>query len=412
MTRSPSVRLAADIGGTFTDIVLETDAGRYTTKVLTTSEAPERGAIAGIDKALNITGISPTEVDVLIHGTTLATNALIERKGAKTAFLTTEGFRDILEMGFEKRFEHYDVFMDKPTPLVPRPLRRPVRERVSGRGQVLLPLDTDQVREIGRELKEADVEAIAVGLLHSYAFPDHECVIREILSEELPGVTICLSSDVCPEIREYERFSTTCANAYVRPLMSGYLLRFQDMLNERGIVCPLYLMMSGGGLTTLNNAVMYPIRIVESGPAGGAILGGHVARECGLDEALSFDMGGTTAKICLIQDGTPERSRSLEVARIYRDLKGSGLPIRIPVIEMVEIGAGGGSIAEVDEMGRITVGPASAGSEPGPACYDQGGNHATVTDANLALGKLDPNKFAGGKIIDFLLELLNILMIS
>ena len=398
MTRSPSVRLAADIGGTFTDIVLETDAGRYTTKVLTTSEAPERGAIAGIDKALNIAGISPTEVDVLIHGTTLATNALIERKGAKTAFLTTEGFRDILEMGFEKRFEHYDVFMDKPTPLVPRPLRRPVRERVSGRGQVLLPLDTDQVREIGRELKEADVEAIAVGLLHSYAFSDHERVIREILLEELPGVTICLSSDVCPEIREYERFSTTCANAYVRPLMSGYLLRFQDMLNERGIVCPLYLMMSGGGLTTLNNAVMYPIRIVESGPAGGAILGGHVARECGLDEALSFDMGGTTAKICLIQDGTPERSRSLEVARIYRDLKGSGLPIRIPVIEMVEIGAGGGSIAEVDEMGRITVGPASAGSEPGPACYDQGGNHATVTDANLALGKLDPNKFAGGKI--------------
>ncbi|HIP09173.1 MAG TPA: hydantoinase/oxoprolinase family protein [Rhodospirillales bacterium] len=398
MTRSPSVRLAADIGGTFTDIVLETDAGRYTTKVLTTSEAPERGAIAGIDKALNIAGISPTEVDVLIHGTTLATNALIERKGAKTAFLTTEGFRDILEMGFEKRFEHYDVFMDKPTPLVPRPLRRPVRERVSGRGQVLLPLDTDQVREIGRELKEADVEAIAVGLIHSYAFSDHERVIREILSEELPGVTICLSSDVCPEIREYERFSTTCANAYVRPLMSGYLLRFQDMLNERGMVCPLYLMMSGGGLTTLNNAVMYPIRIVESGPAGGAILGGHVARECGLDEALSFDMGGTTAKICLIQDGTPERSRSLEVARIYRDLKGSGLPIRIPVIEMVEIGAGGGSIAEVDEMGRITVGPASAGSEPGPACYDQGGNHATVTDANLALGKLDPDKFSGGKI--------------
>ena len=398
MTSSPSVRLAADIGGTFTDVVLETDAGRYTTKVLTTSEAPERGAIAGIDKALRIAGISPTEVDVLIHGTTLATNALIERKGAKTAFLTTEGFRDILEMGFEKRFEHYDVFMDKPAPLVPRPLRRPVRERVSGRGQVLLPLDIDQVRKIGRELKEADVEAIAVGLIHSYAFPDHERVIREILSEELPGVTICLSSDVCPEIREYERFSTTCANAYVRPLMSGYLLRLRDMLNERGMVCPLYLMMSGGGLTTLNNAVKYPIRIVESGPAGGAILSGHVARECGLDEALSFDMGGTTAKICLIQNGTPERSRSFEVARIYRDLKGSGLPIRIPVIEMIEIGAGGGSIAEVDEMGRITVGPASAGSEPGPACYDQGGDHATVTDANLALGKLDPNKFAGGKI--------------
>ena len=270
MTRSPSVRLAADIGGTFTDIVLETDAGRYTTKVLTTSEAPERGAIAGIDKALNIAGISPTEVDVLIHGTTLATNALIERKGAKTAFLTTEGFRDILEMGFEKRFEHYDVFMDKPTPLVPRPLRRPVRERVSGRGQVLLPLDTDQVREIGRELKEVDVEAIAVGLIHSYAFSGHERVIREILSEELPGVTICLSSDVCPEIREYERFSTTCANAYVRPLMSGYLLRFQDMLNERGMVCPWVFHRNGrpmrsfyGAWRTACRAAGYPQRILH-----------------------------------------------------------------------------------------------------------------------------------------------------
>ena len=392
------VRVAADIGGTFTDVVLDAPSGRRTAKVLTTPRAPEAGVFEALERVLGEDGFAPAEVAVFVHGTTLATNALIERKGARTAFLTTRGFRDILEMGFEKRFEQYDIFMDKPDPLVPRPLRREVAERVSARGRVLVPLDEAEVRAVAAEWREADIEAVAVGLLHSWTHPAHERAVREILAAELPGATVCLSSEVCPEIREYERFSTTCANAYVRPLIAGYLHRLRDGLVERGMTCPFYLMMSGGGVTTVEHAARFPVRLVESGPAGGAILAGHVARECGLAEALSLDMGGTTAKICLIENGTPERSRTFEVARRYRDLKGSGLPIRIPVIEMVEIGAGGGSIARVDEMNRLRVGPASAGSEPGPACYGRGGSRATVTDANLVLGKLDPARFAGGKI--------------
>ncbi len=393
-----SYRLAADIGGTFTDIVLDTPTGRHTAKVLTMPRAPEAGVFEAVDLVLKQTAVAPGEVAVFVHGTTLATNALIERKGARTAFLTTRGFRDVLEMGFEKRFEQYDIFMDKPDPLVPRPLRREVDERVSAGGQVMVPLDVAGVRGIAAEWRAAGIEAVAVGLLHAYAHPGHEQAIREILSAELPTTTICLSSEVCPEIREYERFSTTCANAYVRPLMSGYLLRLQEGLRARGMTCPFYLMMSGGGVTTIENATRFPIRLVESGPAGGAILAAHVARECGLGEALSLDMGGTTAKICLIGDGTPDRSRAFEVARRYRNLKGSGLPVRVPVIEMVEIGAGGGSIATVDEMSRLRIGPRSAGSEPGPACYGRGGERATVTDANLVLGRLDPGRFAGGRI--------------
>ena len=397
-TMDRQARLAADIGGTFTDVVLDAPTGRFTTKVLTTSGAPERGVVEGVERVLHEGGVAPQNVDVFVHGTTLATNALIERKGAMTAFLTTEGFRDILETGFEKRFEQYDVFMDKPPPLVPRPLRLPIRERVSARGRVLVPLDSDQVRRVAVELRKQGAEAIAVGLLHAYAFPDHEIRVRDILSEELPAATICLSSEVCPEIREYERFSTTCANAYVRPLVSGYLLRLRGMLQERRIACPFFVMVSGGGLTTLENAARFPVRLVESGPAGGAILAGRVAEECGLDEVLSFDMGGTTAKICLVENGRPHRSRSLEVARMYRGLKGSGLPLRVPAVELMEIGAGGGSISGVDETGRIRVGPESSGSDPGPACYGRGGGHATVTDANLVLGKLDPDCFAGGRI--------------
>ena len=391
-------RLAADIGGTFTDVVLDAPTGRFTTKVLTTTRAPERGVVEGIKRVLQEGDVAPQSVDIFVHGTTLATNALIERKGAKTAFLTTEGFRDILETGFEKRFEQYDVFMDKPPPLVPRPLRLPIRERVSARGRVLAPLDQAQVRAVAAELKQSGVEAIAVGLLHAYAFPAHEIRVREILTEELPGATICLSSEVCPEIREYERFSTTCANAYVRPLVSGYLLRLRDMLKGCRIACPFFVMVSGGGLTTLENAARFPVRLVESGPAGGAIMASRVAEECGLDEVLSFDMGGTTAKICLVEKGRPRRSRGLEVARMYRGLKGSGLPLRVPAVELTEIGAGGGSIAGVDETGRIRVGPESSGSEPGPACYGRGGRRATVTDANLVLGKLDPDCFADGRI--------------
>ncbi|MBT4020100.1 MAG: hydantoinase/oxoprolinase family protein [Alphaproteobacteria bacterium] len=398
MSTDTSIRLAADIGGTFTDVVLDTAGQRYTTKVLTTPRSPEIGVMNGVEVVLADSGVDAADIEIFVHGTTLATNALIERKGAKLAFLTTDGFRDIMEMGFEKRFEHYDVFMDKPVPLVPRTLRYTVAERISARGQTLATLNEQQVRDVAADMKTQDVEAIAVGLMHAYAHPAHEQRVREILAEELPDVTICISSEVCPEIREYERFSTTCANAYVRPLMSGYLYRLADLLKAKNLDCPLFLMMSGGGLTTLDHAARYPIRLVESGPAGGAILAADVALECGIDEVLSFDMGGTTAKICLIENGQPERSRSFEVARMYRDLKGSGMPVRIPVIEMVEIGAGGGSIARVDDMGRITVGPDSAGSEPGPACYGLGGDNATVTDANLALGKLDPDRFAGGKI--------------
>jgi N-methylhydantoinase A len=389
-------RLAADIGGTFTDVVLERPAGRDSAKVLTTA-APEVGVLDGIRRVLAAAGLPPSEVSVFVHGTTLATNALIERKGARTAFVTTEGMRDILEMGYEKRFEQYDVYMERPLPLVPRPLRFTVPGRLDGRGRVLRDLDAAAVRAVGQRLRAERVGAVAIGFMHAYAWPEHERRAAEILSTELPAdVTVCLSSEVCPEIREYERFSTTCANAYVRPMMQGYLLRLRAELDALGMACPLLLMMSGGGLTTLEIAARFPVRLVESGPAGGALLSSWIARERALDRVLSFDMGGTTAKICLIDVGEPERARSFEVARAYRNVKGSGLPVRVPVIEMVEIGAGGGSIARVDPMQRITVGPDSAGADPGPASYGRGGTEATVTDADLALGRIDPARFADG----------------
>jgi N-methylhydantoinase A len=393
-----TAKLAADIGGTFTDVVLETARRRFTTKVLTTP-APEEGVMEGIRRVLAEAKCTPADVSIFIHGTTLATNALIERKGARTAFVTTQGMRDILEMGYEKRFEQYDVYMERPAPLVPRPLRYTVPERIDGRGGVLLPLDEGAVRSTGERLRAERVQAVAIGFMHAYAWPHHEQRAAAILSEMLPrDVTICLSSEVCPEIREYERFSTTCANAYVRPLMQGYLLRLRAELDACGLRCSLLLMMSGGGLTTLENAARFPVRLVESGPAGGAILSSWIAREGGLARVMSFDMGGTTAKICLIDEGEPERARAFEVARAYRDVKGSGLPVRIPVIEMIEIGAGGGSIARVDAMSRITVGPDSAGADPGPACYGRGGSNPTVTDADLALGRIDPEAFAGGTL--------------
>jgi len=393
------IKLAADIGGTFTDIVLERGAERWSGKVLTTTEAPELGVIEGIRLVLAQSGIAPGDIGVFIHGTTLATNALIERKGAKTAFVTTEGFRDILEQGYEKRFDHYDLMIDRAPPLVPRTLRYTVRERLSADGDVLVPLDESSVHGLAGELRVAEVKAVAVGFLHAYAHDGHERRVRDLLATALPkDVTICLSSEVAPEIREFERFSTTVANAYVRPLMAGYLRRLQGDLHKLGMNCPFFLMMSGGGLTTLETATRFPIRLVESGPAGGAILASEIAAQCGLGEVLSFDMGGTTAKICLLTDGEPERARKFEIARAYRDMKGSGIPVRVPVIEMVEIGAGGGSIARVDKLGRITVGPDSAGATPGPVCYGRGGSEPAVTDANLALGKIDPAYFAGGKI--------------
>jgi N-methylhydantoinase A len=394
-----SIKLAADIGGTFTDIVLEAGTKRWSGKVLTTTQAPELGVIEGIGLVLEQSGIKPADIGVFIHGTTLATNALIERKGAKTAFVTTKGFRDILEQGYEKRFDHYDLMIDRSVPLVPRTLRFTVEERLSADGDVLLPLDESALHGLTQQLRDENVKAVAIGFLHAYAHDGHERRVREILSASLPkDVTICISSEVAPEIREFERFSTVVANAYVRPLMAGYLHRLRDQLRGMKMDCPLFLMMSGGGLTTLETAARFPIRLVESGPAGGAILASEIAAECALPEVVSFDMGGTTAKICLLTNGEPERARKFEIARAYRDMKGSGIPVRIPVIEMVEIGAGGGSIARVDKLNRITVGPDSAGSTPGPVCYGRGGIEPAVTDANLALGKIDPAYFAGGKI--------------
>ena len=394
-----TAKLAADIGGTFTDIVLEDGARRWSGKVLTTTHAPELGVIEGIGVVLAQSGLKPQDIGVFIHGTTLATNALIERKGAKTAFITTAGFRDIVEQGYEKRFDHYDLMIDRPVPLVPRTLRLEVKERLSADGDVLVALDESGLKEIAATIIAEGVKAVAVGFLHAYAHDAHEKRVREVLSSLLPSdVTVCISSEVAPEIREYERFSTTIANAYVRPLMASYLYRLRDQLKEMELTAPLFLMMSGGGLTTLETAARFPIRLVESGPAGGAILASQIAAECDLPDVLSFDMGGTTAKICLLTDGEPERARKFEIARAYRDMKGSGIPVRIPVIEMVEIGAGGGSIARVDKLSRITVGPDSAGSTPGPVCYGRGGVEPAVTDANLALGKIDPAYFAGGKI--------------
>jgi N-methylhydantoinase A len=391
-------RLAADIGGTFTDVVLEHDGQRHSAKVLTTPRAPEVGMLEGISQVLAATKLLPSQVGVLIHGTTLATNALIERKGAKTALLTTAGFRDVLEMGYEKRYEHYDLQLELPAPLVPRELRFVVEERMTAKGEVRTILNEENFPDIALKLKTEKIQSIAIGFLHSYVNDSHEKRAEQLLAAALPGVAITLSSAVCPEMREYERFSTACANAYVQPLMTSYLDRLAAELKRRGFGCPLYLMTSGGGLTTLETARRFPVRLVESGPAGGAILSAGLARENKLDEVLSFDMGGTTAKICFIGQGRPEQSRKFEVARVWRNLKGSGLPVRIPVTEMVEIGAGGGSIARLDELKRIQVGPASAGAEPGPACYGRGGTAPTVTDANVALGRIDPDSFAGGAL--------------
>ena len=391
-------RVGVDIGGTFTDVVLEHDDALTTAKVLTTPNAPDDAVLAGVDDVLTRAGVDPEAVGLLIHGTTLATNAIIERKGALTALVTTEGFRDVLDIGYESRYDQYDIMIEKPTALVPRERRLVVPERVDVHGRVLKPLDEAAVGKVAGELARLGVESVGIGFLHSYANPAHERRAREIIAAALPGASITLSSEACPEVREYERFCTTAANAYVQPLMSSYLGRLRTRLEARGLACPVLLMTSGGGLASLDAAIRFPIRLVESGPAGGAILATRVAAEMGLDKVISFDMGGTTAKICLINDYTPQTAREFEVDREARFTKGSGIPLRIPVIEMVEIGAGGGSIARVDAMGRIAVGPDSAGADPGPAAYGRGGTAPTITDADIALGRIDPRRFAGGKI--------------
>lgn len=391
-------RLAVDIGGTFTDLVLSLPDRTISTKLLTTHGAPDDAVIAGVTEILIEAGIDGSAVDLVIHGTTLATNALIERKGARTALLTTAGFRDSLEIAYEHRFEQYDLYMERPAPLVERDLRLEVPERLAADGSVLLALNETALTTVIEVLKTKRIEALAISFLHSYVNPAHERRARDVIAAALPGLAITLSSEVCREIREYERTSTTVANAYVLPLMASYLGRMREGMAGAGVSCPLLLMMSSGGICTVETATRFPVRLVESGPAGGVILARRIAALGGYDRALSFDMGGTTAKITLIDDFTPQQSRHFEVARAYRFARGSGIPVRIPVIDMVEIGAGGGSIGRVDQLRRIAVGPDSAGSDPGPACYGRGGTAPTVTDADVVLGRIDPALFAGGRI--------------
>lgn len=399
MNHKNNITLSADIGGTFTDLVLEGSFTRLTRKVLTTVGRPEVGLMNGAQEVLDQAGLAFSDVDTFIHGTTLATNALLERKGARTALVTTAGFRDVLEIGTESRFDQYDIQLTKPIPLVSRELRLVVNERMDAAGRVICPLNIADVEEVIADLRREQIESVAITYLHAYANAAHEQQTAELVAQAIPSISISVSSEVCPEIREFERVSTTVANAYVKPLVDGYLGRMTDALAAAGFDGRLFLISSGGSLTSVDTARRFPIRLVESGPAGGAIYASGRARELGLDKVLSFDMGGTTAKVCLIQDGKPTTASTFEVDRTHRFMKGSGIPLRIPSVELVEIGAGGGSIAGIDRMGRVTVGPESAGSDPGPACYPSGGDRATVTDAALALGLLDANNFAGGRIV-------------
>ena len=393
-----SVRLGVDIGGTFTDVVLEVGNQTYSTKVLTTYIAPENAIIDGIQQVCTKANIQHSDINQIIHGTTLATNALIERRGAKTALITTEGFRDVIEMRTESRFEQYDLNLTLPDPLLPRQMRYTVPGRMDANGNELIPLTRADILPIVDEIATAGYQSVAIGLIHSYLNDTHEKLVRDVLAERVPDIMISLSSEVSPQMREYERFNTVVANAYIKPLMKSYLGRLEGRLQDEGINCSIFLMHSGGGIISIENAANFPVRLVESGPAGGAVFAANIAAKYGLDKVLSFDMGGTTAKICLIKNQTPKTSRVFEVARTYRFKKGSGMPISIPVIDMVEIGAGGGSLAHIDAMRQIRVGPESAGSEPGPACYGRGGARPAVTDADLILGRLDPNNFAGGSI--------------
>ena len=392
------LRIGADVGGTFTDVVLERDDGRFvSTKVLTTSR-PEEGVLAAVTELVAGNDVDLAEVTQIIHGTTLATNALIQRTGANTALVTTAGFRDVIETRTESRFEQYDLNIVLPAPLIERKDRYVVSERLNARGEVLVPFDEADARAVVAELIDGGYESVAVGFMHSYRNGDHERRFRELLLEAAPGVATSLSSEVSPRMREYERFNTTCANAYVQPQMASYLRRLESELRRLGTTCPLHLIHSGGGLLSVEVAAAFPVRLVESGPAGGAVFAAELAARHGRERICSFDMGGTTAKIALIEDHVPRTASTFEVARTARFKKGSGMPISIPVIEMLEIGAGGGSIASVDGLGQIRVGPRSAGSEPGPAAYDLGGDDPTVTDADVCLGRLHPDTFGAKDI--------------
>lgn len=395
-----SARIGVDIGGTFTDLVLLRE-GRVAAeaKVLTTPHDPSLAVAEGVRALLDQAGEAHrAEVREVVHGTTLVPNALIERTGARTALLTTQGFRDALAIRREHRYDLYDLNLELPEPLVPRRRRWELKERVLADGSVDIALDPEQVRRVARRLRREGVEAVAVSLLHAYRNPAHESQVGALLREASPGVSLSLSSEVVPELGEYVRTSTTVANAYVQPVMDRYLGLLAGRLRDEGVEAPVHVMLSTGGLAGLDTARRFPIRLAESGPAAGAISAAFTGRSLGMPDVLAFDMGGTTAKACLIEDGQPLIAREHEVARVHRFDRESGLPIRLPVVDLIEIGAGGGSIARPDRFGLPRVGPDSAGSDPGPACYGRGGEAPTVTDADLVLGYLDPEFFLGGEM--------------
>ena len=392
-------RVGIDIGGTFTDLLLVgADGSAVIGKTLTTPGDPSLAVENALRPLLENGTIRAAERGTLLHGTTLVTNALIERKGAPTALLTTIGFRDAVEIGREHRYELYDLNLELPKPLVPRHLRFDVPERIAADGSVLRSLDEDFVRRLVAELRDKGIKAIAVSYINSFRNPAHERRTAEIIAEVAPTIRVSLSSEVVAEIREFQRTSTTLANVYVQERVSDYLAQLQRRLDSIGFVGSFFVMLSSGGIATRETASRFPVRLLESGPAAGALAAAQAGSLAGHRDLLSFDMGGTTAKLCVIENGQPSKTHEFEVDRVYRFRKGSGLPIRIPVIDMIEIGAGGGSIAKVDSLGLLKVGPESSGADPGPVCYSQGGKRPTVTDADLVLGYLDPNYFLGGKM--------------
>ncbi len=396
ITTDAPVRVGVDIGGTFTDLMLVGGSGEVEIgKVLTTPD-PSQGVEEVLAQTLERAGISAAAVHRLVHGTTLVTNAVIERKGARTALITSAGFRDSIEIGREHRYELYDLDLELPKPLVPRHLRFDVPERTLADGARLIELDEEYLARLAAELAEAGVEAAAVCFLHSFTNPESERRARAVLERAAPGLRVSLSSETAPEIGEFERASTTIANVYVQPLVERYLIGLRRRLDSMGFEGRLFLMLSSGGAATLDTCLKFPIRLLESGPAAGALAAASVGSAMGRDSLLSFDMGGTTAKLSVVDGGAPLVTRGFEVDRRYRFKKGSGLPVRTPVIEMIEIGAGGGSIARIDDMGLLKVGPDSAAADPGPVCYGRGGRAPTVTDADLVLGYLDPGYFLGG----------------
>lgn len=392
------LRIGVDIGGTFTDFALHDRSGNRLAihKQLTTPQDPSRAVIEGVQTLTANNAIAPSDVDEIVHGTTLVTNAVIERRGAKTGMLGTAGFTDIMDMGLERRYDLFDLRITYARPLVPRGRRIEVPERVRFDGSVEIPLDEDAVKVAAGKFAELGIEAVAVCFLHAYAHPEHERAAADILREQLPGVFVSASADVSPSMREFERWTTVCANAFTGPMFDRYLHRLETGLADAGFGGKLYIMSSSGGMMTTTTARRYPVRALESGPAAGALMSANHGRSLKLDNLLSFDMGGTTAKGALVVGGQPIKHYDMEVARGYKHRLGSGLTVRIPVLDMIEIGAGGGSIADVDERGLLQVGPRSAGASPGPACYGQGGERPTLTDANLLLGYLDPEFFLGG----------------